>query len=76
MFAAYLRSTLVPTHVSLPLNFRKPGGLIVNTLWRNRGRYLCDPFFDHGHSLSSELEVESVRLATNRRGGRVEEGVA
>lgn len=50
MFAAYLRSTLVPTHVSLPLIFRKPGGLIVNTLWRNRGRYLCDPFFDPASS--------------------------
>jgi NAD(P)-dependent dehydrogenase (short-subunit alcohol dehydrogenase family) len=46
MFTAYLRSDLATTFYALPLMLRKPGGLIVNTLWWNRGRYLCDLFFD------------------------------
>jgi NAD(P)-dependent dehydrogenase (short-subunit alcohol dehydrogenase family) len=50
MFTAYLRSDLVTTYYALPLMLRKPGGLIVNTLWWNRGRYLCDLFFDMASS--------------------------
>jgi NAD(P)-dependent dehydrogenase (short-subunit alcohol dehydrogenase family) len=46
MFTAYLRSDLATTFYALPLMLRRPGGLIVNTLWWNRGRYLCDLFFD------------------------------
>jgi NAD(P)-dependent dehydrogenase (short-subunit alcohol dehydrogenase family) len=46
MFTAYLRSDLATTYYALPLMLRKRGGLIVNTLWWNRGRYLCDLFFD------------------------------
>jgi NAD(P)-dependent dehydrogenase (short-subunit alcohol dehydrogenase family) len=44
MFTAYLRSDMATTHHAIPL-VRK-GGLIVNTLWWNRGRYLWDLFFD------------------------------
>jgi NAD(P)-dependent dehydrogenase (short-subunit alcohol dehydrogenase family) len=46
MFTAYLRSDLATTYYALPLMLRRRGGLIVNTLWWNRGRYLCDLFFD------------------------------
>jgi NAD(P)-dependent dehydrogenase (short-subunit alcohol dehydrogenase family) len=46
MFAAYLRSTLATTHQALPLMLSRRKGLIVNTLWWNRGVYLCDLFFD------------------------------
>jgi NAD(P)-dependent dehydrogenase (short-subunit alcohol dehydrogenase family) len=46
MFTAYLRSDMATTFYALPLMLRKPGGLVINTLWWNRGRYLCDLFFD------------------------------
>jgi NAD(P)-dependent dehydrogenase (short-subunit alcohol dehydrogenase family) len=47
MFTAYLRSTFTTTFYALPLMLRKPAnGLIVNTLWWNRNRYLWDLFFD------------------------------
>ncbi len=46
MFSAYLRSTMATTRYALPLMFRHRGGLVVNTLWWNRGRYLFDLFFD------------------------------
>lgn len=46
MFTAYLRSTMSVTYHALPLMRRGTGGLIVNTLWWNRGRYLHDMFFD------------------------------
>jgi NAD(P)-dependent dehydrogenase (short-subunit alcohol dehydrogenase family) len=46
MFTAYLRSDLAVTYYALPLMLRRRGGLIVNTLWWNRDRYLCDLFFD------------------------------
>lgn len=48
MFTAYLRSTLATTRYALPLMLRRRDGLIVNTLWWNRGRYLWDMFFDLG----------------------------
>jgi NAD(P)-dependent dehydrogenase (short-subunit alcohol dehydrogenase family) len=46
MFTAYLRSTMATTFYALPLMRKRRGGLIVNTLWWNRGRYLYDLFFD------------------------------
>lgn len=46
MFTAYLRSTLSTTFYTLPLMLRRRNGLIVNTLWWNRGRYLWEMFFD------------------------------
>lgn len=46
MFTAYLRSTLATTYHALPLMLKRRGGLVVNTLWWNRDRYLCDMFFD------------------------------
>jgi NAD(P)-dependent dehydrogenase (short-subunit alcohol dehydrogenase family) len=46
MFTAYLRSDLATTYYALPLMRRTRGGLIVNTLWWNRGKYLYDLFFD------------------------------
>jgi NAD(P)-dependent dehydrogenase (short-subunit alcohol dehydrogenase family) len=46
MFSAYLRSSLSVTYYALPLMLDGEGGLIVNTLWWNRGRYLWDLFFD------------------------------
>ena len=46
MFTAYLRSTLATTFYTLPLMLRRRDGLIVNTLWWNRGRYLWEMFFD------------------------------
>lgn len=46
MFSAYLRSTLVTTFYAIPLMRPRRGGLVVNTLWWNRERYLWDLFFD------------------------------
>lgn len=46
MFEAYLRSDLAVTFYALPLMLRRRGGLVINTLWWNRGRYLYDLFFD------------------------------
>ena len=46
MFTAYLRSTLAVTYHALPLIMQREGGLVVNTLWWNRGSYLYDLFFD------------------------------
>ena len=46
MFTAYLRSTLATTFCALPLMLRRRDGLIVNTLWWNRGKYLWEMFFD------------------------------
>jgi NAD(P)-dependent dehydrogenase (short-subunit alcohol dehydrogenase family) len=46
MFTAYLRASLATTYYILPLMLRRRGGLIVNTLWWNRNRYLADLFFD------------------------------
>ncbi|MFZ0891182.1 MAG: SDR family NAD(P)-dependent oxidoreductase [Thermoplasmata archaeon] len=46
MFTAYLRSDLATTYRALPLMLSRRKGLIVNTLWWNRGVYLCDLFFD------------------------------
>ena len=68
MFSAYLRSTLATTFYALPLMFRRRGGLIVNTLWWNRDRYLLDLFFDVASSgvgrmvygLSKELSSKKI----------------
>jgi len=46
MFTAYLRATMATSLYAIPLMRRRRGGLIVNTLWWNRGRYLWDLFFD------------------------------
>ncbi len=46
MFSAYLRATLATTYYAMPLMMQTKGGLIVNTLWWNRNRYLTDLFFD------------------------------
>lgn len=46
MFTAYLRSTMVTTYYACPLLLNQGGALVVNTLWWNRERYLCDLFFD------------------------------
>jgi NAD(P)-dependent dehydrogenase (short-subunit alcohol dehydrogenase family) len=46
MFTGYLRSDLATTQQALPLMLARRKGLIVNTLWWNRGVYLCDLFFD------------------------------
>jgi len=46
MFIAYLRSSMATTFYAIPLMRRRRGGLIVNTLWWNRGKYLYDLFFD------------------------------
>jgi NAD(P)-dependent dehydrogenase (short-subunit alcohol dehydrogenase family) len=46
MFTAYLRSGMATTYHAIPLIRKTRGGLIVNTLWWNRGRYLWDLFFD------------------------------
>jgi len=46
MFDSYLRATFATTYCALPLMMKRKGGLIVNTLWWNRDRYLCDLFFD------------------------------
>jgi NAD(P)-dependent dehydrogenase (short-subunit alcohol dehydrogenase family) len=68
MFTGYLRSDLSTTYHALPLMMRRPGGLIVNTLWWNRGRYLCDLFFDLASSAVGrmayglELELRSKGL--------------
>lgn len=68
MFTAYLRSSMATTYYALPLMRRRPGGLIVNTLWWNRGRYLCDLFFDLASSAVGRmayglaLEVRSKRM--------------
>lgn len=45
-FTGYLRSDFATTFHALPLLMKRKGGLIVNTLWWNRDRYLCDLFFD------------------------------
>jgi NAD(P)-dependent dehydrogenase (short-subunit alcohol dehydrogenase family) len=70
MFTAYLRSDLASTYYALPLMIRNRGGLIVNTLWWNRGRYLCDLFFDlasaavgrMGYGLALELRPNGVSV--------------
>jgi NAD(P)-dependent dehydrogenase (short-subunit alcohol dehydrogenase family) len=46
MVTSYLRATMSTTYHALPLMVSRKGGLIVNTLWWNRGKYLCDLFFD------------------------------
>jgi len=46
MFTAYLRASFATTFYALPLMLKRKGGLIVNTLWWNRNRYLTDLFFD------------------------------
>ena len=46
MFTAYLRAGMATTYYAIPLLRRRRGGLIVNTLWWNRGKYLFDLFFD------------------------------
>lgn len=46
MFTAYLRAGMATTMYAIPVMRRRRGGLIVNTLWWNRGRYLWDLFFD------------------------------
>ena len=46
MFTAYLRCTMATTYYAGPLLVNQKGGLVVNTLWWNRERYLCDLFFD------------------------------
>jgi len=45
-FTAYLRSTVATTLYALPLMLQRRDGLIVNTLWWNRGKYLWEMFFD------------------------------
>ncbi len=68
MFTAYLRSTLVTTYYALPLMRRRRTGLIVNTLWWNRGRYLYDLFFDLASgavgrmAYGLDLELRSDRI--------------
>jgi NAD(P)-dependent dehydrogenase (short-subunit alcohol dehydrogenase family) len=70
MFTAYLRSDFATTYHALPLMIRRHGGLIVNTLWWNRGRYLCDLFFDVASSavgrmaygLDLELRTKGVAV--------------
>lgn len=68
MFTAYLRSSLVTTFYALPLMRRRKGGLIVNTLWWNRGRYLWDLFFDLSSSAVGrmayglDLELRSKQI--------------
>ncbi|MDG6959521.1 MAG: hypothetical protein JRN13_06590 [Nitrososphaerota archaeon] len=37
---------MATTFYSLPLMLHRRGGLVVNTLWWNRGQYLWDLFFD------------------------------
>jgi NAD(P)-dependent dehydrogenase (short-subunit alcohol dehydrogenase family) len=46
MFTSYLRAGLATSAYAIPLMRRRRGGLIVNTLWWNRGRYLWDLYFD------------------------------
>jgi len=46
MFSAYVRAAMATTMYAIPLMRRRKGGLIVNTLWWNRGRYLWQLFFD------------------------------
>ncbi len=46
MFSQYLRAQMVTSFYAIPLMRRRRGGLVVNTLWWNRGRYLWDLFFD------------------------------
>lgn len=68
MFSAYLRASLATTFYALPLMFKRRKGLIVNTLWWNRDRYLYDLFFDVASSgvgrmvygLSKELHSKNI----------------
>jgi NAD(P)-dependent dehydrogenase (short-subunit alcohol dehydrogenase family) len=70
MFTAYLRSTMAATFYALPLLRRRSGGIIVNTLWWNRGRYLWDLFFDVAsagvgrmvYGLSKELRPKRIAV--------------
>lgn len=68
MFSAYLRSTMVTTFYALPLMRERFGGLIVNTLWWNRDRYLWDLFFDLAScavgrmAYGLDLELRSRRM--------------
>jgi NAD(P)-dependent dehydrogenase (short-subunit alcohol dehydrogenase family) len=64
----YLRASLATTLYCLPLMLRRKGGLIVNTLWWNRERYLTDLFFDVGsagvgrmvYGLGLELQAKGL----------------
>jgi NAD(P)-dependent dehydrogenase (short-subunit alcohol dehydrogenase family) len=70
MFTAYLRSDLATTYFALPLMLKRSSGLIVNTLWWNRDRYLFDIFFDTAsagvgrmvYGLSRELRSKGVSI--------------
>jgi NAD(P)-dependent dehydrogenase (short-subunit alcohol dehydrogenase family) len=69
MFTAYLRATFATTFYALPLMLRHRGGLVVNTLWWNRNRYLADLFFDVASMgigrmvYGLALELKSRRIA-------------
>jgi NAD(P)-dependent dehydrogenase (short-subunit alcohol dehydrogenase family) len=67
LFTAYLRSTPATTFYALPLMLGKRGGLIINTLWWNRGRYLCDLFFDLASSSVGRM-VFGLDLEIRRKG--------
>jgi NAD(P)-dependent dehydrogenase (short-subunit alcohol dehydrogenase family) len=83
MFTAYLRSTLATTFYALPLMLRRRDGLIVNTLWWNRGRYLWDLFFDLGsngvgrmvYGLDLELRTRRITAVGLSPGWTLTEGM-
>lgn len=68
MFTAYLRAHINTSLYAIPLMFKSKRGLIVSTLWWNRGKYLDDLFFDVSsagvsrmvYDLSIELEGKNV----------------
>jgi NAD(P)-dependent dehydrogenase (short-subunit alcohol dehydrogenase family) len=84
MFTAYLRSDLATTALALPLMVRTRGGLIVNTLWWNRGRYLYDLFFDlascavgrMAYGLDIELRASRVTVVGVSPGWTLTENMA
>lgn len=84
LFTAYLRSTLATTLYALPLMLRRPDGLIVNTLWWNRGRYLWDLFFDLAsngvgrmvYGLDLELRTRGITAVGLSPGWTLTEGMA
>ncbi len=55
MFTTYLRAAMATSMYAIPLMRRRRGGLIVNTLWWNRGGYLGDLFFDLSSSAMGRM---------------------
>ncbi len=55
MFTAYVRAAMATSMYAIPLMRRRRGGLIVNTLWWNRGRYLWELFFDLASSAMGRM---------------------